>query len=445
MLTLALLAAIEIVFFKFTAKNSNHQLLLKKYFFASIIALVILFLYAVPWVLNLIEHGYMFRDFTLHERMLTQIRILCCYIKWFFIPNVSELGLFHDDIILSSSIIDPISTFVCLNIIIVFISIAIFTYKKQPLILLGVIWYFVGHSLESTVLPLEMVYEHRNYFPSIGLLIVIFSISANLINSHNPSKNIIFSCLSVCLVAYYFVAHQRASQWTDNLTFSYYEALHHPTSPRSQYALGRLYANIALINDRKFDIKAIEHLERAAHLDKSVILPETSLLILTSKLNIPANPDWFASILHKLRSNVISSSDIIALDEMVKCSKKKCLLGTADMANIFEAAFASPNIELPTSHRATLLSIYANFLSNQLRDYKKTEIAMLEALKIQPKHTQHHINYIVLLIHTKRYDEASLQLMKLKQIDFLAEDNSKIKQLEKDLESKINERNINNV
>lgn len=31
----------------------------------------------------------------------------------------------------------------------------------------------VGHSMESSFLPLELVYEHRNYLPNIGIIVLI--------------------------------------------------------------------------------------------------------------------------------------------------------------------------------------------------------------------------------------------------------------------------------
>ena len=34
-----------------------------------------------------------------------------------------------------------------------------------------VIWFFVGHTVESSIISLELVFEHRNYFPAIGLFI----------------------------------------------------------------------------------------------------------------------------------------------------------------------------------------------------------------------------------------------------------------------------------
>ncbi len=43
--------------------------------------------------------------------------------------------------------------------------------RRYPLLLLAVLFFLVGHSMESTLIPLEMVYEHRNYLP--GMLVCL--------------------------------------------------------------------------------------------------------------------------------------------------------------------------------------------------------------------------------------------------------------------------------
>ena len=45
----------------------------------------------------------------------------------------------------------------------------------------GIAWFLVGHSIESTVFSLELYFEHRNYFPGVGLFLlagVLFALVA---------------------------------------------------------------------------------------------------------------------------------------------------------------------------------------------------------------------------------------------------------------------------
>ena len=57
--------------------------------------------------------------------------------------------------------------------IVVLIGAALALRKRRPLASLGVLWFFGAHALTSTIIPLELVYEHRNYFASLGLCLVL--------------------------------------------------------------------------------------------------------------------------------------------------------------------------------------------------------------------------------------------------------------------------------
>jgi hypothetical protein len=43
----------------------------------------------------------------------------------------------------------------------------------------GILFFVADHRLESTLIPLELAFEHRNYLPSLGLILA----AANLIGS----------------------------------------------------------------------------------------------------------------------------------------------------------------------------------------------------------------------------------------------------------------------
>jgi hypothetical protein len=44
--------------------------------------------------------------------------------------------------------------------------------KKRPVLSFCILWYFGNLVIESSILPIEMVYEHRLYLPSIGPFIL---------------------------------------------------------------------------------------------------------------------------------------------------------------------------------------------------------------------------------------------------------------------------------
>lgn len=124
--------------------------------------------------LHYIAEGYKTLDFTLTERLLTQSRVVLFYITLLVYPHPSRLNLDHDFLI-SRSIFDPPMTLLSMAIIAGLIAYSLWTAKKRPLLSFFILWYFGNLLIESSVFPLELIYEHRLYLPSVGPF-VLFSI-----------------------------------------------------------------------------------------------------------------------------------------------------------------------------------------------------------------------------------------------------------------------------
>ena len=113
------------------------------------------------------------RSFTMYERLLTQSRVLWFHLGQIFLPNAGSFSLYHDDFIISKGFFDPWVTFLAVVGHILLICSAFVLRKRYPLFSFGIAWFYVGHSLESSVFPLEIMYEHRNYLPMIGPMIAV--------------------------------------------------------------------------------------------------------------------------------------------------------------------------------------------------------------------------------------------------------------------------------
>jgi len=119
--------------------------------------------------------AFHFRYFSLEERLLTEARILWDYIAQLFLPDMARLGIYHDDYRVSTSLDQPVETLqAVLGWLAVAVGLALLIFRQWGRYLaLGICWYLVGHSVESTVFPLELYFEHRNYFPALGLLLSV--------------------------------------------------------------------------------------------------------------------------------------------------------------------------------------------------------------------------------------------------------------------------------
>lgn len=111
------------------------------------------------------------RDFSIYERMLTQFRILADYLQHWFIPDLYTTGVFQDHFVKSTGWLAPISTSVAALAHGIAITLAMILRRKKPLIAFAVLFFYASHLLESTVINLEMYFEHRNYLASAFLML----------------------------------------------------------------------------------------------------------------------------------------------------------------------------------------------------------------------------------------------------------------------------------
>ncbi|PKN89193.1 MAG: hypothetical protein CVU51_01405 [Deltaproteobacteria bacterium HGW-Deltaproteobacteria-1] len=124
--------------------------------------------------------GYAGRNFTLAQRLLTEPRVILFYLSLLFYPIGSRLSFLYD-IEVSHSLIQPWPTLPAVLLIFIIIGFPFYIARKRPLVSFCIIFFFINHLLEGSFIPLELIYEHRNYVPSMLLFVpvaefVIFTI-----------------------------------------------------------------------------------------------------------------------------------------------------------------------------------------------------------------------------------------------------------------------------
>jgi len=114
---------------------------------------------------------YVIREFSLAERLLTEARVMVRYLGMILLPRREALGLLHDDIAVSAGLLQPQTTLLSLLVIILLLGLAWWIRQTQKLASFGILFFFSAHLLESTVFPLELAFEHRNYLASFGVML----------------------------------------------------------------------------------------------------------------------------------------------------------------------------------------------------------------------------------------------------------------------------------
>jgi len=177
-------------------------------------------------------------DFTLWERLLTQPRVLVDYLGMLLFPRGPMMGLYTDDFATSHGLLSPPSTLLSI-LLLVGVSIAVTVLRRRaPSVFAGWFFFLAAHAVESSFLPVEMYYEHRNYFPAFGLMLAIMGLLALVpafrTNTLSPRKLGLLAAGGLALVLALGTLG-RALVWRDLGTIAQLGARNHPDSMRAQF------------------------------------------------------------------------------------------------------------------------------------------------------------------------------------------------------------------
>ena len=95
------------------------------------------------------------------------------YVRSILLPVGATLGVVQDDYPLSRSLLDPPATLVAILAWVAVLWVALSRAGRQPALSAGVLLFLAGHAMESTLWPLEIRFDHRNYLPALGVLQLI--------------------------------------------------------------------------------------------------------------------------------------------------------------------------------------------------------------------------------------------------------------------------------
>jgi protein O-mannosyl-transferase len=170
------------------------------------------------------------RPWTIAERLLTQPRVLLDYLQLLVVPRAISTGLYNDAYVASTGLLAPASTLPALLAILSLLGLALAVRRSRPVLAAGLLFWFAGHLLESSVLPLELYFEHRNYLPAM----LLFWPLARALGRWHASPLLRTSLALVLLSFLAFTTWQRASLWGDPSRMALAWAAQNPDSPRAQ-------------------------------------------------------------------------------------------------------------------------------------------------------------------------------------------------------------------
>lgn len=375
------------------------------YFFIPTI-IAILF---ITFAFENLTSSYLSRDFTLQERLLTQPRALLFYVQQILFPINSQFSLFHDDFITSRNIASPISTLLSILLLVATIIFAFSYRKKYPLASFSVLFFLIGHIIESTFIPLEMIFEHRNYTPSVSIILLIvflFFRSRKLINVKVSQTS-----LSLYTAYIAFVTFLQANIWSNTLLHKETMYRYNPDSFRANYEMAIEYAKFVAQENDKFHQISSKLATRSLELDANKISP--LIILLNFKLIFNQERDKY--LVNELRSRLskrpISPADAISVFRLSLAPKQiSPFISSQELHSVVEAAIKNP---LKTEKTAAQLWFSKANLHLAADDTVKAIDAFERGLELLPSHEQAREILITLLVKHGRINEAELHFSRL--------------------------------
>ncbi len=273
--------------------NEHHARRLFLYSRLSTVALLLAASVMLVLNWNWVESGYAIRDFTVSDRIYTQGRVLWDYLGQILWPDLNALGIYHDDYRISRALFDPLDTFWALLAwgLVIVCALAFCLRPLGGAVAFAVLWFLVAHSIESSILALEIYFEHRNYLPSVGL----FLLMAILLERFTRLKAVLNSVVAIFLVYLLLVGARTSSQvqiWSSGPLIRINHAINHPNSFRANRDMAIQLASVGALEPAlEYSSRARQHGKHESEGDHEIF--ELALYCLAEQT---APPSLFAAL-----------------------------------------------------------------------------------------------------------------------------------------------------
>lgn len=317
--------------------------------------------------------GYGIRDFDMTERLMTESIILWDYLLKTIIPTPSGLNIFNDDFPVSRNFWG--APFISVTAWIICLTVAFRLKNITPYLLFGLLWFLGGHLLESSFLGLELYFEHRNYIPSIGIVIAAVLSGVHLWDKVqgskirvNPFKVAVGLYVSLSVILFCVVLRVEATTWGSGEQFTKASIADRPNSLRAWMEAASYYGNqrdiataaklLYYINDRWPNYPGVLASQMLLHcFDEAVVLadkPEQLRRMEFGQFDRGVTP---------------SLEQVLSVKKQGGCKD----ISWSDFRDILNAVLRNPNLHGTTRENVIVLISYSY---NAEEKYKEAALAL---------------------------------------------------------------------
>lgn len=296
--------AMELTVLRFAAADPRtRRRWVLAYLLGCAIAAVTFFAFVVPhyWT----PADPVVRGFGTADRLLTQLRVLPMYLGQMLLPLPSAMPFYYDQIVPSRGWLQPGTTLVGGVLLLSLAASAVVLRTRLPLYSLGIALFFAAHALTSNVVPLEIAFEHRNYFALFGIVLAIgalvMAIRLPRMSAHR------WMPLAAVIVFLAFLTFIRSSTWGDPLLLATEHVAINPVSSRASVDLAAEYLEMTDgYPNSPFNDFAMREFERGALIPGASVVSDQGLILSAAKAGRPVEPEWWDRLQNKLEYGTIS-------------------------------------------------------------------------------------------------------------------------------------------
>jgi hypothetical protein len=390
--------ALELALFRFGARSPRSAIAWRMAYTIGVLASVLLFL-AVVLPSHLSPEMYRLREFSLSERLLTQLRVLPMYLGWVLLPLPGSLTFYYDNYAVSSGVLSPWTTLAGGVLLAALLSTAFHFRSRLPYAFLGVLWFFGSHLITSNVAPLELVFEHRNYFSVLAVLLIVYDLVRNL---PTADPKFVRAGVAAVVIGFAFLTLIRTATWGDPLLLASDLVAKNPWSQRASSDLGEQYMILADRSpDSPFYQFAEAEFERGSRLPGASPLPEQALILLAATAGLEPKQEWWSRIEHKLSTQTIGPQESSAVMGLLKQRYNGLELDDAMLARSLRLLFSRQ--QMPAAAHAQ----YGDYALNYLHDEALATRQFVDAVSVPPLDPDYATQILSVLISENHPEQAS--------------------------------------
>jgi tetratricopeptide (TPR) repeat protein len=196
------------------------------------------------------------------ERLLTEGRVVLRYLELFVLPLPSRLTLDYD-FAPSRSLFSPPSTLPAIAAHAALIAFAVWVSRRRPLLAFGILGFYLLQLPEGTFMPLDLIFEHRAYFPAFFLALALMDLllwAPGRLGARHAERWALAAAVALGVLWGGF-GYRRNQVWADPVKLWEDTVAKAPGNARAHNNLGE--ALLRLGNPRQ----AARHLQEAVRLD----------------------------------------------------------------------------------------------------------------------------------------------------------------------------------